>query len=591
MARPDARLLRLDRRVRLQLVLLAGSWLVVGLLVVLQARVLAGTLARTIGAGVRPTALAQPVTALLLIVAARAVLAWIVTTTSGSTARRAKSTLRAAIATRVLHEDPGSGPADAPELTVLLARGLDGLDGYFTRYLPQLVAAVVVPLVVGLAILGADVTSAIVIGITLPLIPLFMVLIGMATRERERRSWRSLARLAHHYTDLLAGLPTLKVFGRARAQVEGLRRTNDAYRTETVSTLRLAFCSALVLELGSTLAVALVAVGIGLRLLDGGLSLETAFFVLLLAPEVFLPVRAVGIHYHESAAGIAVAERSFEILDAAPVSHRPAGRRAGGTTPDGDDVPRPGPEPVAPVTFDHVCFTYPERSVRAVDDLTFTLEPGEIVALTGASGSGKSTAVAILLGLIDPDLGSVRVGGRDVRRTRARRLAPEHRVARATPDAARGNGGRQRPVGGTGGLGRRRAHRTGAGRCGRAGAGASSGRARRGVVRGRAAADRARACIGSTRGRWSVVARRRRTDRRSRPGDGGARRPPRDHRHDGCWDQAPERPDGDASREHGVLRRSRGPAARAGGAAGRGRGDGARQHRRGGIGDVTVMLG
>ena len=416
MARPDARLLRLDRRVRLQLVLLAGSWLVVGLLVVLQARVLAGTLASTIGAGIRPTALAQPVTALLLIVAARAVLAWIVTTTSGSTARRAKSTLRAAIATRVLREDPGSGPADAPELTVLLARGLDGLDGYFTKYLPQLVAAVVVPLVVGLAILGADVTSAIVIGITLPLIPLFMVLIGMATRERERRSWRSLARLAHHYTDLLAGLPTLKVFGRARAQVEGLRRTNDAYRTETVSTLRLAFCSALVLELGSTLAVALVAVGIGLRLLDGGLSLETAFFVLLLAPEVFLPVRAVGIHYHESAAGIAVAERSFEILDAAPVSHRPAALRAGGTTPDGDDVPRPGPEPVAPVTFGHVCFTYPERSVRAVDDLTFTLEPGEIVALTGASGSGKSTAVAILLGLIDPDLGSVRVGGRDVRK-------------------------------------------------------------------------------------------------------------------------------------------------------------------------------
>lgn len=415
MVRPDRRLLTLDRRVGAQLGVLAVIALVTALLVVAQAGILADALALTIRSGVNADAVVQPVVALVLIVAARALLAGLVTTTSGATATRAKSSLRKAIAHRVLVAETSTGPlpagatttsATAPgaavrsgEVMALLVRGLDGLDGYFVKYLPQLVAACVVPLAIGLAILRVDLTSAITIGVTLPLIPVFMVLIGLATRTLQRRRWSSLARLAHHYTDLLAGLPTLKVFGRARAQVRGLEKTNESYRSETVATLRLAFCSALVLEIASTLSVALVAVAIGLRLIDGHLDLRTAFFVLLLAPEVYLPVRAVGVHYHDSADGLAAAERAFEVLDTPT--------RASG--PHGIRVSRP-----SRISLHDIDVTYPDRTVPALRGLTLELAPGETVALTGPSGSGKSTVIAVLLGLVTPTGGTVRVDGEDL---------------------------------------------------------------------------------------------------------------------------------------------------------------------------------
>lgn len=411
MARPDRRLLRLDRRIAGQLAVLAVGALATALLVVAQARVLADALAVTIRSGVDAGTVMEPVATLVVIVLARALLLGLVSMTTGATATRAKSSLRAAIAHRVFVSETSAAPASgdsAPtgtraissgEVMALLVRGLDGLDGYFTKYLPQLVAACVVPLIIGIAILRVDLTSAITIGVTLPLIPVFMVLIGLATRTMQRRRWSSLARLAHHYTDLLAGLPTLKVFGRARAQVRGLEKTNEAYRSETVGTLRLAFCSALVLEIASTLSVALVAVAIGLRLIDGHLDLRTAFFVLLLAPEVYLPVRAVGVHYHDSADGLAAAERAFEVLDS------PVRSSTGG----GVDTSRP-----SRIRFQGVGLTYPGRNVAAVRGLTLELAPGETVALTGPSGSGKSTVLAMLLGLAAPDRGNVLVGGADL---------------------------------------------------------------------------------------------------------------------------------------------------------------------------------
>lgn len=406
MTRPDRRLLTLEGRIAGQLGVLAVAALATALLVVAQARVLADALALTIGSGVSASTVVEPAAVLVVIVAARALLAGLVSTTSGATATRAKTSLRRAIAHRVLVAEnaagsgrTGSGQTSSGEVIALLVRGLDGLDGYFTKYLPQLVAACVVPLVIGIAILRVDLTSAITIGVTLPLIPVFMVLIGLATRTRQRRRWSTLARLAHHYTDLLAGLPTLKVFGRARAQARGLAKTNAAYRSETLGTLRLAFCSALVLEIASTLSVALVAVAIGLRLIDGHLDLRTAFFVLLLAPEVYLPVRAVGVHYHDSADGLAAAERAFEILDT-PV--RPSTTR-------GPDLGGP-----ATIVFEDVGLTYPGRTAAAVRGLSLELAPGETVALTGPSGSGKSTVLAMLLGLVAPDRGAIVIDGKDL---------------------------------------------------------------------------------------------------------------------------------------------------------------------------------
>ena len=184
---------------------------------------------------------------------------------------------------------PGAGRAGWPaekrgEIATLVGRGLDGLDAYFTGYLPQLVLGVTVPIAVLARLVFADWTSAVIVAVTLPLIPIFGALVGWQAQAATERQWRRLSMLGGHFLDMVAGLPTLRAFGRAKAQVEVVRRMADRHRIATMKTLRIAFLSALVLELVATLSVALVAVPIGLRLLAGGLTLQTALLVLLLAP-------------------------------------------------------------------------------------------------------------------------------------------------------------------------------------------------------------------------------------------------------------------------------------------------------------------
>ena len=202
---------------------------------------------------------------------------------------------------------PLDSDTSAAGLVTLVTQGLDALDGFYSKYLPQLVLAVVVPVIIGVAILTADLTSALIVALTLPLIPVFMALVGWSTEARTKRRWDLQTRLARHFADLVAGLPTLQVFGRARAQAQGLAKTEAAHRGETMATLRISFLSALVLELLATLSVAVVAVTVGFRVAFGDLDLATALFVLILAPEAYLPVRQVGVHYHDSADGMAAA--------------------------------------------------------------------------------------------------------------------------------------------------------------------------------------------------------------------------------------------------------------------------------------------
>ncbi len=173
------------------------------------------------------------------------------------------------------------------------------------------------------AIAGADLVAALTVGLTVPLIVVFMVLIGRAVEGHRRRRWQALTRLAHHFLDVVQGLPTLKVFGRAKAQVASLERVTDAYRVETMASLRIAFLSAFALEFFATLSVALVAVGIGIRLVEGSLDLRTGLFVLVLAPEAYLPLRQLGLHFHASEEGRAAIRPAFELID----TPRPTGRR------------------------------------------------------------------------------------------------------------------------------------------------------------------------------------------------------------------------------------------------------------------------
>lgn len=329
----------------------------------------------------------------------KAVLSWANTWLAQRAAAAVKSQLRRDIL-RARLASPTSSTTSTSSLITLLTTGLDALDGYFSKYLPQLALAATVPAIIVLAVGSADLVSAIVIAVTLPLIPLFMALIGWTTEARTKRRWKVQQRLASHFFDLIAGLPTLQVFGRARAQERGLAETEAAHRRETMGTLRVSFLSAFALELLATLSVAVVAVGIGFRVVYGNVDLTTAFFVLILAPEAYLPVRQVGVHYHDSADGMAAADSAFAEIEA---SHLGAlGTRA------------PMSLDSAPIRFDGVTFRYPGADVPAVEGVTFAVEPGEIVALAGTSGVGKTTLLNTLMAFVRPTSGRIVVGGVDL---------------------------------------------------------------------------------------------------------------------------------------------------------------------------------
>ena len=312
------------------------------------------------------------------------------------------------------------------ELITLAGRGLDALDPYFARYLPQLVLSAIIPVAVLARIAGTDVTSAVTIGVTLPLIPVFMALIGWQTQVRIDRQWLLLSRLAGHFLDVVEGLPTLKIFGRAKAQAETIRQVTQEHRVATMATLRITFLSALVLELIATLSTALVAVEVGLRLLAGHLGYEQALLVLLLAPEAYLPLRAVGTQYHAAAEGVAAAK---EVLDVLEIS---AGRLAA----DPALLSRGVDLTCDVVTFRDVTVLYPERTTPALDGLDLVVRPGEHVALVGPSGAGKSTVLSVLLGFTAVTDGGLSIGGQDVRGLDARGWAALRRQIAWVPQTA-----------------------------------------------------------------------------------------------------------------------------------------------------------
>ncbi|MFC4054804.1 thiol reductant ABC exporter subunit CydD [Actinomadura syzygii] len=392
----DPRLLKHARTTRVFLVASVVLGTATAGLIIAQATLLADMLSRAFLGGASLSDLRAPLFLLLAVVVGRSLVAWSQEVAAHRSSAAVKSQLRGRLLAHALRLGPRwlSGERSG-ELATLATRGIDALDDYFSRYLPQLVLAVIVPVAVGARILLGDWLSAVTIAATLPLIPVFAILVGLTTQRRMDRQWRVLSVLAAHFLDVVAGLPTLKVFGRARAQADRIREITDRHRRATMSTLRIAFLSALVLELLSTLSVALVAVSIGLRLVDGGLSLETALLVLILAPEAYLPLRQVGAQYHASVEGLTAAARIFEVIETpAPDA---------GTRTDVPDLAH------ATLRLEGVTVAYEGRDAPALDGFSLTVHPGETVALTGPSGAGKSTALAVLLGFVRPDSGRVLV--------------------------------------------------------------------------------------------------------------------------------------------------------------------------------------
>jgi thiol reductant ABC exporter CydD subunit len=396
----DRRLVRRARAARTLLVADALLGVLAALLVLAQAVLLARVAARGFD-GASIDELVLPLVLLVVVAACRGAAALGFEVFGRRAAGSVLSELRLDLVERRLRDSPAAlDGAESAEVATIAVGGVDALESTFARYLPQLVLAVVVPIAVLALVASIDLVSAGIMLITLPLVPVFMWLIGRYTERRTRERWEALRTLATHFLDVVRGLPTLRAFNRGEAQAEQIARVGDEYRRATMRTLRVAFLSGTVLELAATLGIALVAVTIGVRLVEGGLGLEAGLTVLVLAPELYLPLRNLAAQYHASADGRAVCDRLLDLSE--EDAFRPGGRN------------RPASPRAATIRLEQVSFSYPGRDRLVLDGVDLELEPGETVALTGPSGAGKSTITALLLLFAEPTVGRITCGRLDL---------------------------------------------------------------------------------------------------------------------------------------------------------------------------------
>ena len=381
-----------------------GLSVVGGLLVLLQAYLLAGIVDAVIFHQAALGAVAPALAALLAVYAGRFAASWLSEQMAFAAAADVKRTLRE----RLLRRLGELGPAwqrtqQSGDLVTSIVDGVDALDGYYARYLPQMGAAALVPLSMLVFVVPRDWFSAAVFLLTLPLIPLFMVLIGNGAERLNQRQWVQLRRLAARFLDAIQGLTTLRLLNASRRELDVVARLSDEYRRTTMGVLRVAFLSALSLELLATLSIAVVAVFIGFRLYGAftwaPIDFRTGLFVLLLAPEVYLPLRELGARYHARMEAIGATGGILDVL-AAPV---PDVRGGGAALPEG----------ALRIEVGGAHYAYPDGRV-ALRGVDLRLEPGKVLALIGSSGAGKSTLANLLLGFVVPDQGSVRVDGQDL---------------------------------------------------------------------------------------------------------------------------------------------------------------------------------
>lgn len=392
----DPRLWKYSRSARGYLIVTVALSTVVTLCIIVSALTIGTVLAGVI---TEPTARSLSAWTTELAVLAGAVAVRVLATGTQSryahrSASRVVAELEVEVLTAATRFEPRELDREREELVVVVTRAIGGLRAYLTGYLPALVSAAIVTPLVLIVIVTQDVTSAVVIAVTLPLIPIFMILIGLLTKGRAAATLTTMTRLSAQLLDLLAGLPTLRALRREHGPAARIRALGDAHRRTTMRALKIAFLSSMVLELLATLCVALVAVGIGLRLVFGEMTLESGIIALILAPEVYFPLRAVGTQFHAAEDGVEAAERAFRVLDRRTT--QPTGRR----TVD-----------AATADIELAGLTVASRDGDAPAQLSALCRPGTITVLTGPNGSGKSTALHAVLGLTTPTSGAVLVGG------------------------------------------------------------------------------------------------------------------------------------------------------------------------------------
>ncbi|WP_083506709.1 thiol reductant ABC exporter subunit CydD [Leucobacter sp. G161] len=335
--------------------------------------------------------------------AVRALSGWGMDLLAARGAVKVKAQLRSAALDALDARSPEAtaGMPDA-KLATILGRGLDALDGYFSGYVPQFILAVVATPILVATVLFSDLLSGITVLLVFPVIPLFMVLIGLATQSVQGKQWDQLQRLSSSFLDVVEGLPTLKIFRREKRQAARIERETDEYRSRTMKVLRVTFLSGFVLDLAGTFSIALVAVTVGTRLVAGEFPLALGLFVLLVLPEVFVPIRQVGAAFHDSTEGLAASEDVFALIEgtALPTAIAHGDAEGGHAAPA---VALPG------LSVADARIVRGERVVAG--PVSFAVGPGEFVALAGPSGAGKSSILAAALGFVEPDSGSVAASG------------------------------------------------------------------------------------------------------------------------------------------------------------------------------------
>lgn len=394
----NPRLIRKTRLASVSLTLTIAASFLTGAVTVAQAHFLSRIIADVFLAHQTLAA----VTPLLLWLAALSILragtVWSGQIFAQRTAGRVKAALRDKLVAHVMALGPQFTRAErSGELINTAVEGIEALDAYFSQYVPQVAAAALIPLTIVLFIFPNDILSGLVLLLTAPIIPVFMILIGSIAEEMTKKQWRSLSRMSAHFLDVLQGLTTLKLLGRSRAQVETIAGISDRFRNATMAVLRVAFLSALVLEMAATLSTAMVAVEIGVRLLYAKIAFQQALFVLILAPEFYQPLRMLGARFHAGMAGTAAAKRIFAILDT-PLPKRPPA------------PPKPAPRRFT-IALENVWVAFDDGARPALNGVSFTIANGETVALVGRSGAGKSTIAHLLLRFIAPQSGVITVDG------------------------------------------------------------------------------------------------------------------------------------------------------------------------------------
>jgi ATP-binding cassette, subfamily C, bacterial CydCD len=378
-----------------------------GVLTVLQARGVSLAISHVFLGGQGLTTVYRLLWGVFIIMLLRAGIVWGGEITAGVGARRIKQDLRHRLFSHILDIGPaytrgegGEANVRTGELINVATEGIEALEAFFSQYLPQIALAALVPLTVLIFVFPLDAISGIVLLVTAPLLPIFMYLIGSAAEALTQKQWRGLSRMSAYFLDVLQGLTTLKYLGRSREQIEVIKKVSEQYRRTTMSVLRVTFLSALALELIATLSTAVVAVEIGIRLLYGRLAFEQAFFVLLLAPEFYLPLRLLGTRFHAGMSGVEAAKRIYEILELPTANGSQVSSTGTRISTNNDKPPH--------ISFKDIHFAY-SGNRRALEGVTFEIQPGQRTALMGGSGAGKTTLTWLLLGFLQPQRGEILV--------------------------------------------------------------------------------------------------------------------------------------------------------------------------------------